>query len=40
MDSDDPAGCMVFDLIVIKNAADRLDSLMHNAPESDLKRLD
>ena len=40
MDSDDPAVCMVFDLIVIKNAADRSDSLMQNAPKSDLTWLD
>jgi hypothetical protein len=40
MDLDDPAVCMIVDLIVIKNAADRSDSLMQNASESDLKWLD
>ena len=40
MDSDDPAGRMVVDVIVLRNATDRLDSLLQNAPESDLTWLD
>jgi hypothetical protein len=40
MDSDDPAGCMIVALFVMKNAADRSNSLMQNAPENNLKWLD